>query len=77
VINATNSHLPESPHKGGRIMMHSHQQMHSLDRSQQQQISQGISIRESYKEQAQQIQNQLKRRPQTGGNQQQAYAPAA
>jgi len=49
------------------------QQSHlsSLDRSQQLQVSQGLSIRESYKEQAQQIQNQIKRRPQTGGNGQQ------
>ena len=44
------------------------QPMHSLDRSHNQQISQGISIRDSYKEQAAEIQNQIKRRPQTGGN---------
>lgn len=52
--------------------------MSSLDRSQQLQVSQGLSIRESYKEQAQQIQNQIKRRPQTGGNgQQMNVAPPA
>lgn len=53
------------------------QQSHlsSLDRSQQLQVSQGLSIRESYKEQAQNIQNYNKRRPQTGGNGQQMNVP--
>ena len=49
-------------------MVQQQSHMSSLDRSQQLQVSQGLSIRESYKEQAQQIQNQIKRRPQTGGN---------
>ena len=59
-------------------MVQQQSHMSSLDRSQQLQVSQGLSIRESYKEQAQQIQNQIKRRPQTGGNgQQMNVAPAA
>lgn len=68
----------ESPNKNQRNMIQQQSHLSSLDRSQQLQVSQGLSIRESYKEQAQNIQNQIKRRPQTGGNgQQMNVAPTA
>jgi len=45
--------------------------MNSLDRTNGQQVSQGIQIRDS--QGAQQIQNQVKRRPQTSGTNAQLY----
>ena len=74
-INQNNTQ--DSPNKGRMIVQTNNHQMHSLDRSHNQQISQGIQIRDSYKEQAQQIQNQIKRRPQTGGNNAQVQPTAA
>lgn len=70
-INNNSNYVEASPNKS-----RDRQALNSLDRSQQAQISQGIQIRDSYKEQQQQIQNQIKRRPQTSGNNNQiAYPP--
>lgn len=57
LINVNNSNQQaqppaESPNKNQRNMVQQQSHLSSLDRSQQLQVSQGLSIRESYKEQA-------------------------
>ena len=45
--------------------------MNSLDKSGQMQVSQGLAVRDSYKEHAANMSSYNRKRPQTGGNAQQ------